>query len=185
MDDNEEVAKIMKNMGKKKKKSGKGMEGRIKHEVNLAEDYNEEEEGMEMDEEGNVKEVGTSKAQESRKDESLTKRRRGGDKEVEKAHGKGTKTKLRKRVKRNMVWKKNIVTLGAKGKKNAWRNFQTSIAKMGLVREHIYLEVVEGRDGRIQLEELSDLALVILSDNMREMGMNLLNNTCNNMLDNF
>ena len=62
-DDEEEVAKIVKDMGrKKKKKSRKGMERRIKQEVNSKEDYNDEEEGMEMNKEGNVKDVGTSKA---------------------------------------------------------------------------------------------------------------------------
>jgi hypothetical protein len=37
-DDEEEVAKIMKDMVRKKKKTGKGLEGRIKPEVNLVED---------------------------------------------------------------------------------------------------------------------------------------------------
>lgn len=92
--DEEEVAKIMKDMGSKKKKTGKGLEGRIKPEVYSVEEYNEEEEGMEMDEEGNVKEVGTNKEKESRKDVISAKRRRGGDKEAEKAHGKGKETNL-------------------------------------------------------------------------------------------
>ena len=88
--DEEEVAKIMKDMGrKKKKKSRKGTERRVKQEVNSKEDYNDEEEEMEMDEEGNVKEVDINKAQVSKKYEKSVKRRRGGEKEVEKALGKG------------------------------------------------------------------------------------------------
>lgn len=42
-EDREEVAKIMKDMGRKKKKRPrKGMEKRIKQEENLEEDYNDE-----------------------------------------------------------------------------------------------------------------------------------------------
>ena len=54
---------------------------------------------------------------------------------------------------------------------------------MGLVREHIHSEVLEGRDGKIQLEKLIEPTLVILSDNTREMGMNLLNNAHNSLLE--
>lgn len=35
------------------------------------------------------------------------------------------------------------------------------------------------------MKELIDLALVAISDNAREMGMNLLNNAKNSMIDNF
>ena len=35
------------------------------------------------------------------------------------------------------------------------------------------------------LEELIDLAIVAIADNAREIGMNLLNNACNSMIDNF
>ena len=80
-DDEEEVAKIMKDLGKKNKKNlGKGLKGRnIEPEVNSVEDYKEEDEGMETYDEDDVKEVGTSKVQVSKMDDSLTKRRRGGD----------------------------------------------------------------------------------------------------------
>lgn len=91
LEDEEEVAKTMKDMGrKKKKKSSKRKKRRIKQEVNFEEDYNDEEEGMEMEEEGNAKEVGISKAQERKKDDFQAKRRRGG----EKAHGKGKEITL-------------------------------------------------------------------------------------------
>ena len=66
-----EMAKIIKDLGKNKKKSepqkniikvGKGSVGKSsKSEVNLVEDYNEADEGMDMEEETIVKEEGTSK----------------------------------------------------------------------------------------------------------------------------
>ena len=56
---------------------------------------------------------------------------------------------------------------------------------MGLVGEHINPEVLKGRDGKIQLEELIDPSLVILSDNGRETSMNFLNNARNSLVDNF
>lgn len=56
---------------------------------------------------------------------------------------------------------------------------------MGIVRETIQPKALEGDDGKIHLEELIDLTMVVLSDNAREMGMNLLNNAHNSMVDNF
>lgn len=56
---------------------------------------------------------------------------------------------------------------------------------MGIVRETIQSKVLEGNDGRSHLEELIDLAMEILSDNTREVEMNLLNNVQNNMVNNF
>ena len=56
---------------------------------------------------------------------------------------------------------------------------------MGIGRETIQPKVLEGDDGKIYLEELSDLTMVVLNDNAREVGMNLLNNAHNNMVDNF
>ena len=57
---------------------------------------------MDTDKEGNLKEVGTSKAWVRKKDENLIKRRRGGGKEDEKALGKVRRSisKIRKRGKR-------------------------------------------------------------------------------------
>lgn len=140
-----------------------------------------------MDKEGNVKEVGTNKAQVRKKDDSLVKRKRGGEKEEEKALGKGKEINIeaQKERKEEDGSSKTTITLDAKGRKNTWRNFHSGTAKMGLVREHIHLKVLEERDGKIQLEELIDPTLVILSDNMKEMGMNLLNNAHNNLVDNF
>ena len=73
---------------------------------------------MEMDEDGNVKEVGTSKAQESWKDDSPAKKR-GGDKEVEKAHSKGKETNLKAHEESKVEHgsKKYNSTLGAKDRK--------------------------------------------------------------------
>lgn len=56
---------------------------------------------------------------------------------------------------------------------------------MGIVRETIQPKVLEGDDGKIHLEELIDLTMVVLSNNAREVGMNLLNNARNSMVDNF
>lgn len=83
--DEEEVAKMIKDLGKiKKKKVGKGLIGKsIKFEVNCAEDYNEEDEGMDTEEEINVKEEGTSRVLVLKKVESLAKRRTGIDMETD------------------------------------------------------------------------------------------------------
>ena len=56
---------------------------------------------------------------------------------------------------------------------------------MGIVKKTIHSKAMEGKDGKIQIEELIDPAMVILSDNAREMEMNLLNNARNNMVGNF
>ena len=58
---------------------------------------------------------------------------------------------------------------------------------MGYVETVIFFvaSFLIGSDGRIHLEELIDPTLVILSDNTREMGMNLLKNARNSMVDNF
>lgn len=56
---------------------------------------------------------------------------------------------------------------------------------MGIVREPIQPKVLEGDDGKIHLEELINVAMVVLSENSKEVGMNRLNNARNNMVDNF
>ena len=79
----------------KKKRVGKGLRGRrIKSKVNYVENYNEEDEGIDTEEDNNVREEGTSKALVHRKVESPTKRRRGIDTEADKAYGKGQETPL-------------------------------------------------------------------------------------------
>ena len=57
--------------------------------------------------------------------------------------------------------------------------------KMGIVRELMNLQVMEDNDGKAHFDELIDLALVVISDNVRETRLNLLNNEKDNMLDNF
>lgn len=75
--------------------------------------------------------------------------------------------------------------IDSKGRKEIWRNFNTQTAKMGIIKETIHPKVLEGNYGRIHLDELINPAMVILSDNSREVEMNLLNNARNSMVDNF
>ena len=56
---------------------------------------------------------------------------------------------------------------------------------MGIFKKTIQPKVLEGDDGKIYLDELIDLKMVVLNENAREVGMNLLNNARNNMVDNF
>ena len=72
-------------MGKnKKKKVGKGSTGKsIKSEVNSIEDYSEEYDGMDTEEEINVKEEGTSRVLVFKNVENPAKIRRGIDIEVD------------------------------------------------------------------------------------------------------
>ena len=57
--------------------------------------------------------------------------------------------------------------------------------KMGIVKEPMNLQVMEDNDGKAHFEELIDPTLVVILDNVREIGLNLLNNGKNNMIDNF
>ena len=73
------------------------------------------------------------------------------------------------------------------GKDNnvVWRNFDHALANLGIKRELIITQVRENEERRIQLEELIDSALVILSDIAREnLEMGVLNNVKNNVMDN-
>ena len=56
---------------------------------------------------------------------------------------------------------------------------------MGIVKELMNLQVMEDNDGKAHFNELIDPALVVILDNVREIGLNLLNNGKNNMIDNF
>ena len=66
-----------------------------------------------------------------------------------------------------------------------WRNFNVRTSKMGIVREFMDPQILEEKEGKIQMEELIDLTLVAIIDNKRELGMNLLNNAINSMINNF
>lgn len=67
-----------------------------------------------------------------------------------------------------------------------WHNFDTSFVKMGINRELIRTLVKESEEGKIQIQELIDPALVIFSNTTKENPkMDVLNNSKNNMGDNF
>lgn len=67
----------------------------------------------------------------------------------------------------------------------AWKNFNARTSNMGIVREVMNPQILEEKEGKIQLEELIDSALVAITNNAREVGMNLLNNAKNSMIDDF
>ena len=46
-------------------------------------------------------------------------------------------------------------------------------------------QILEEKEGKLQKDELIDLVMVAITDKARELGMNLLNNTRNSMIDNF
>ena len=74
----------------------------------------------------------------------------------------------------------------SKDRKVVWRNFDSITANMGIQRELIRTQVKENEEGRIQLEELIDPALVILSDITKEhLDMDVLNNVKNSMVDSY
>ena len=56
---------------------------------------------------------------------------------------------------------------------------------MGIIREVMNLQILAKKEGKIQLEELIEQALVAITHNAREIGMNFLNNAKNNMIDKF
>ena len=56
---------------------------------------------------------------------------------------------------------------------------------MGIVRETMNPQILEEKQGQLQFEDLIDLEMVAIIDNAREIGMNLLNNSINSMIDNF
>ena len=56
---------------------------------------------------------------------------------------------------------------------------------MGIVREVMNPQILEEKEGKIQLEELIELTLVAITRNMREVGINVLNNTKNSMINDF
>lgn len=67
----------------------------------------------------------------------------------------------------------------------AWKKINFRTSKMGIVREAMDPQIFEEKKGQLQMEELIDPAMVAITDNARETGMNFLNNARNNMIDNF
>lgn len=72
-----------------------------------------------------------------------------------------------------------------KNKRRAWRNFNMDSVSMGIVREPTKIQVLGDLDSSTHYDELVDLTLLVLFDNVREMGFNFLNNAKNNLIDNF
>ena len=60
------------------------------------------------------------------------------------------------------------------------------MSNLGIKREIIYTQVKENEEGRIQMEELIDLTLIILSGIARDNPkMDVLNNAKNNIVDSY
>ena len=72
-----------------------------------------------------------------------------------------------------------------KDRRKSWRNFNVRTTKMGVLREAMNPQILVENLEKLRLEELIDPAIVAIFDKAREIGMNLLNNSCNNMIDNF
>ena len=67
-----------------------------------------------------------------------------------------------------------------------WRNFDIVSTRMGINREMIRTMVKENKEGKIQMEELIDPTLVILSDITKENPqMDVLNNAKNSAVDSY
>ena len=67
-----------------------------------------------------------------------------------------------------------------------WRTFDTNSTRMGINREMIRTMVKENKEGKIQMEELIDLTLMILSDITKENPqMDELNNAKNSVVDSY
>jgi len=56
---------------------------------------------------------------------------------------------------------------------------------MGIFREAMNPQILVDNQEDLWLEELIDLMIVAVTDRAREIGMNLLNNAHNSMIDNF
>ena len=72
-----------------------------------------------------------------------------------------------------------------KNRRKAWKNFNARSATMGIYREVMNPQFLVDDLEQPKLNELIDPAIVAISDNARETGMNLLNNARNSMIDNF
>ena len=69
-------------------------------------------------------------------------------------------------------------------RRRAWRNFNMDTARLGIVKELLNIQVLEDLDGRTHFDELIDLDMLVMFDNMCEIGFNLLNNAKNCLIDN-
>jgi hypothetical protein len=67
----------------------------------------------------------------------------------------------------------------------AWRNFNMDTVSLGIVREPMNIQVMEDLDGKTHYDESIDPTLLLLSNNTRESGFNLLNNAKSGLIDNF
>lgn len=56
---------------------------------------------------------------------------------------------------------------------------------MEIVREVMNRQILKEKEGKIQLEELIEEAVVAITNNAREVGINFLNNAEKNMIDSF
>ena len=59
----------------------------------------------------------------------------------------------------------------------AWKNFNVRIVTMGIVREVMNPMILAKNQDQPKFEELINPAIVAITDNAREIGMNLLNNS--------
>ena len=70
-------------------------------------------------------------------------------------------------------------------RRKAWKNFNVRTATMGIYREAMNPQILVDDLEQPRLNESIDPAIVAISDNARESGMNLLNNARSSMIDNF
>lgn len=153
------------------------------------EDYNEEGEDMDTDEENKGVDVETR--EEPIGNPKKKQRRNKEDTPLEGKNDMGLEICVlpsipfppQEKVKENLEEGSGEVVI--KDRCLAWKNFNTKTSKMGIVREVKNLQILEEKEGKIHLEDLIEPALVAIIDNAREVGMNLLNNAKNNMIDNF
>lgn len=72
-----------------------------------------------------------------------------------------------------------------KDRVQAWKTFNPNTSQLGIVREPINPHVLKEKARELQMDELIDPALVVISDKSREFGMDLLNNAKNSMVESF
>ena len=59
------------------------------------------------------------------------------------------------------------------------------IARLGIARELMNIQVIEDFDEKTHFDKLIDPTLVVISDSAWETGFSLLNNMKNSLIDNF
>ena len=72
-----------------------------------------------------------------------------------------------------------------KERRKSWKNFNVRTTKIGIVREIMNPQILVANQEQPQFKDLINPTIVAITDNAREARMNLLNNACNNMIDNF